>query len=134
MYINFYISNSKEFKHLYYDTGLYHSFNDLIPYLEERILSKWKTISLRYNNIGIAEYNEKYPMFTEILRAYIIQQLISDYSFMALAVPSNIRNVIQIPIIQTFLEKYSKITLTSIPLEEAGKYYFPVAISILIED
>ena len=134
MYINFYISDGKEFKHLYYDTGLYHSFNDLIPYLKERILSKWKTISLRYNNIGIAEYNEKYPMFTEILRAYIIQQLISDYSFMALAAPSNIRNVIQIPIIQTFLEKYSKITLTSIPLEETAEYYFSVAISILIED
>ena len=134
MYINFYISGGKEFKHLYYDTGLYHSFNDLIPYLKERILSKWKTISLRYNNIGIAEYNEKYPMFTEILRAYIIQQLISDYSFMALAAPSNIRNVIQIPIIQTFLEKYSKITLTSIPLEETAEYYFSVAISILIED
>lgn len=134
MYINFYISGGKEFKHLYYDTGLYHSFNDLIPYLKERVLSKWKTISLRYNNIGIAEYNEKYPMFTEILRSYIIQQLISDYCFMALATPSNIRNVMQIPIIQTFLEEYSQITLTSIPLEETTEYYFPVAISILIED
>ena len=35
MYLNFYIHDSKEFELLYYDTGLYHSFNDLVPYLKE---------------------------------------------------------------------------------------------------
>ena len=134
MYLNFYIHDSKEFELLYYDTGLYHSFNDLVPYLKERILSKWKTISSRYNNISIVEYNEKYPMFTGVLRDYIIQQLISDYRFMALTVPSNIRKIIRIPAIQNFLERDSQVTLTHISLEEIAEYYFPVAISILIED
>ena len=133
MYLNFYIHDSKEFEHLYYDTGLYHSFNDLVPYLKERILSKWKTISSRYNNISIVEYNEKYPMFTGVLRDYIIQQIISDYCFMALTIPSNIRKIIRIPAIRNFLEEYSQITLTSIPLEEIAEYSSAV-ISILIED
>ena len=133
MYLNFYIHDSKEFEHLYYDTGLYHSFNDLVPYLKERILSKWKTISSRYNNISIVEYNEKYPMFTGILRDYIIQQLISDYCFMALTVPSNIRKIIRIPAIQNFLERDSQVTLTHISLEEIAEYSSAV-ISILIED
>lgn len=74
-------------------------------------------------------------MFTGVLRDYIIQQLISDYRFMALTVPSDTRKIIRISAIQNFLEEYSKITLTSIiPLEETTEYYFPVVISILIED
>ena len=133
MYLNFYIHDSKEFELLYYDTGLYHSFNDLVPYLKERILSKWKTISSRYNNISIVEYNEKYPMFTGVLRDYIIQQLISDYRFMALTVPSNIRKIIRIPAIQNFLERDSQVTLTHISLEEIAEYS-TAGISILIED
>ena len=133
MYLNFYIHDSKEFELLYYDTGLYHSFNDLAPYLKERILSKWKTISSRYNNISIVKYNEKYPMFTGILRDYIIQQLISDYCFMALTVPSNIRKIIRIPAIQNFLERDSQVTLTHISLEEITEHS-PAVISILIED
>ena len=133
MYLNFYIHDSKEFEHLYYDTGLYHSFNDLVPYLKERILSKQKTISSRYNNISIVEYNEKYPMFTGILRDYIIQQLISDYCFMALTVPSNIRKIIRIPAIRNFLERDSQVALTHISLEEIAEYS-PAVISILIED
>jgi len=134
MYLNFYIHGSQEFKHLYYDTGLYHSFNDLVPYLKERILSKWKTISLRYNNISIMEYNEKYPMLIKTFRDYIIQQLIVDYRFMALTVPSNIRTITRISAILNFLEKDSQVVLTSTSLEEITEYGFPVVISILIED